>query len=57
MGSYIPPVAFTPVVTAGLLGESYLPIVRRWRRQLTVWWHKKRGDTEEDVPAAKQKVD
>ena len=29
MGSYIPPVAFTPVVTAGLLGESYLPIVRR----------------------------
>ncbi|MFO7691860.1 MAG: TRAP transporter large permease subunit [Vicinamibacterales bacterium] len=29
MGSYIPPVAFTPVVTAGLLGEPYLPIVRR----------------------------
>jgi hypothetical protein len=29
MGSYIPPVAFTPVVTAGLLGEQYLPIVRR----------------------------
>ncbi len=29
MGSYIPPVAFTPVVTAGLIGEKYLPIVRR----------------------------
>ena len=29
MGSYIPPVAFTPVVTAGLLAEPYLPIVRR----------------------------
>jgi len=29
MGSYIPPVAFTPVVTAGLIGEQYLPIVRR----------------------------
>ena len=29
MGSYIPPVAFTPVVTAGLIGEPYLPIVRR----------------------------
>ncbi|MCK7475788.1 MAG: hypothetical protein MZV49_25135 [Rhodopseudomonas palustris] len=29
MGSYIPPVAFTPVVTAGLLGEPYMPIVRR----------------------------
>jgi hypothetical protein len=29
MGSYIPPVAFTPVVTAGVIGEPYLPIVRR----------------------------
>jgi TRAP-type C4-dicarboxylate transport system permease large subunit len=29
MGSYVPPVAFTPVVTAGLIGEPYLPIARR----------------------------
>jgi TRAP-type C4-dicarboxylate transport system permease large subunit len=29
MGSYIPPVAFTPVVTSGLIGEPYMPIVRR----------------------------
>jgi TRAP-type C4-dicarboxylate transport system permease large subunit len=29
MGSYLPPVAFTPVVTAGLIGENYLAIVRR----------------------------
>jgi TRAP-type C4-dicarboxylate transport system permease large subunit len=29
MGSYMPPVAFTPVVTAGMLGEPYMPIVRR----------------------------
>ena len=29
MGSYVPPVAFTPVVTAGLIGENYLAIVRR----------------------------
>jgi len=29
MGSYIPPVAFTPVVTAGLLAEPYMSIVRR----------------------------
>ena len=29
MGSYMPPVAFTPVVTAGLIGENYLAIVRR----------------------------
>jgi hypothetical protein len=29
MGSYVPPVAFTPVVTAGLIGGDYLAIVRR----------------------------
>jgi hypothetical protein len=29
MGSYLPPVAFTPVVTAGLIGEDYMVIVRR----------------------------
>ncbi len=29
MGSYMPPVAFTPVVAAGLIGENYLSIVRR----------------------------
>ena len=29
MGSYMPPVAFTPVVTAGMIGEPYMRIVRR----------------------------
>jgi gluconate:H+ symporter, GntP family len=29
MGSYVPPVAFTPVVTSGLIGEPYMPIVKR----------------------------
>ena len=29
MGSYVPPVAFTPVVTPGLIGEPYMPIVNR----------------------------
>jgi len=29
MGSYVPPVAFTPVVTAGVIGGEYMPIVRR----------------------------
>jgi hypothetical protein len=26
-------------------------VVRRWRRQLTVWWHRKQGD-EGKTPAA-----
>ncbi len=43
-------VGFLPVlgfwmIPLGLLVLSVdLPIVRRWRRQLTVWWHRKKGD-------------
>jgi hypothetical protein len=44
-------VGFLPVlgfwmIPLGLLVLSVdLPIVRRWRRQLTVWWHRKKGET------------
>src|SRR5919204_4632380 len=49
-------VGFLPVlgfwmIPLGLLVLSVdLPIVRRWRRQITVWWHRRRGepDTIED---------
>ncbi len=34
-----------------------LPIVRRWRRQLTVWWHKKRDDAPDEGSAPKPKTD
>jgi hypothetical protein len=46
-------VGFLPVlgfwmIPLGLLVLSVdLPIVRRWRRQLTVWWHRKRGLPDE----------
>ena len=44
------------MIPLGLLVLSVdLPVVRRWRRQLTVWWHRKRGDAEEgtaEIPAA-----
>jgi hypothetical protein len=51
-------IGFLPVlgfwmIPLGLLVLSIdLPIVRRWRRQLTVWWHRRKGeDVEEgDVP-------
>ena len=33
-----------------------LPIVRRWRRQLTVWWHRRKDETGE-APAAKNASD
>ena len=43
-------VGFLPVlgfwmIPLGLLVLSIdLPIVRRWRRQLTVWWHRRKGE-------------
>jgi hypothetical protein len=54
---FLPVLGFWMIPLGLLVLSVDLPIVRRWRRQLTVWWHKKRGDTEEDVTAAKQKVD
>src|SRR5262245_12786067 len=52
-------VGFLPVlgfwmIPLGLLVLSIdLPIVRRWRRQLTVWWHRRKGEAgEEAAPAA-----
>ena len=52
-------IGFLPVlgfwmIPLGLLVLSVdLPIVRRWRRQLTVWWHRRKGEeVEEDETAA-----
>ena len=55
-------VGFLPVlgfwmIPLGLLVLSVdLPIVRRWRRQLTVWWHRDKGEDAE-APAAKNASD
>lgn len=52
-------VGFLPVlgfwmIPLGLLVLSIdLPIVRRWRRQLTVWWHRNEGG-EGETPSANQ---
>ena len=53
-------VGFLPIlgfwmVPLGLFVLSVdLPIVRRWRRQLTVWWHRdrKNGDEADADPAS-----
>jgi hypothetical protein len=53
-------VGFLPVlgfwmIPLGLLVLSVdLPIVRRWRRQLTVWWHRKKGEPDETEAANSQ---
>jgi hypothetical protein len=50
-------IGFLPVlgfwmIPLGLLVLSIdLPIVRRWRRQLTVWWHRRKGEEVEDEAA------
>jgi hypothetical protein len=55
-------VGFLPVlgfwmIPLGLLVLSVdLPIVRRWRRQLTVWWNRRKGENGE-TPAAKNASD
>ena len=55
-------VGFLPVlgfwmIPLGLLVLSVdLPIVRRWRRQLTVWWHRDKGENGEP-PAVKNASD
>jgi hypothetical protein len=47
-------VGFLPIlgfwmIPLGLLVLSIdLPIVRRWRRQLTVWWHRRKGEAGEE---------
>jgi hypothetical protein len=40
------------MIPLGLLVLSVdLPIVRRWRRQLTVWWQRRKGEPD-DAPDA-----
>ena len=51
-------VGFLPVlgfwmIPLGLLVLSVdLPVVRRWRRQLTVWWHRRKEQRSEGDAAA-----
>ena len=56
-------VGFLPVlgfwmIPLGLLVLSVdLPIVRRWRRQLTVWWHRDKTSENGETPAANNASD
>ncbi|MGV1015522.1 MAG: hypothetical protein ACOYB4_11180 [Methyloceanibacter sp.] len=57
---FLPVLGFWMIPLGLLVLSVDLPIVRRWRRQLTVWWHKKRGDAEDPArldSASKQKAD
>jgi hypothetical protein len=49
---FLPVLGFWMIPLGLLVLSVDLPVVRRWRRQLTVWWHRKKDETGEG-PAAK----
>jgi hypothetical protein len=44
---FLPVLGFWMIPLGMLVLSVDLPIVRRWRRQLTVWWHRRKGEPEE----------
>ena len=40
---FLPVLGFWMIPLGLLVLSIDLPIVRRWRRQLTVWWHRRQG--------------
>jgi len=45
---FLPVVGFWMIPLGLLVLSIDLPIVRRWRRQLTVWWHRRNEEKGED---------
>ena len=45
---FLPVVGFWMIPLGLLVLSIDLPIVRRWRRQLTVWWHRKEDKNDKD---------
>ena len=41
---FLPVLGFWMIPLGLLVLSVDLPIVRRWRRRLTVWWHRKESD-------------
>ena len=44
---FLPVLGFWMIPLGLLVLSVDLPVVRRWRRQLTVWWHRRKGETGE----------
>ena len=42
---FLPVLGFWMIPLGLLVLSVDLPVVRRWRRQLTVWWHRRKGET------------
>jgi hypothetical protein len=44
---FLPVLGFWMIPLGFLVLSVDLPVVRRWRRQLTVWWHRRKGERGE----------
>jgi hypothetical protein len=49
---FLPVLGFWMIPLGLLVLSVDIPIVRRWRRQLAVWWHRDKKDEVEDAPSA-----
>ncbi len=57
---FLPVLGFWMIPLGLLVLSIDLPIVRRWRRQLTVWWHRRkseRGANQTDARVAPERAD
>ena len=49
---FLPVLGFWMIPLGLLVLSVDIPIVRRWRRQLAVWWHRRKDGGEPDEEAA-----
>lgn len=45
---FLPVLGFWMVPLGLLVLSADLPVVRRWRRQIAVWWHRKKDENGEN---------
>jgi hypothetical protein len=49
---FLPVLGFWMIPLGLLVLSVDIPMVRRWRRQLTVWWHRREKSEGDSAPAA-----
>ena len=52
---FLPVLGFWMIPLGLLVLSVDIPVVRRWRRQVTVWWHRRRGERHTSPEAASGK--
>jgi hypothetical protein len=48
---FLPVLGFWMIPLGLLVLSVDIPIVRRWRRQVTVWWHRRKGEPSASADA------